>query len=369
MSSRAELAKLLRGNWFLIGLISVVLLGILFHTPLQRLADASSLQTGLVCVVMWMMAAPVPLESVRRTLSHPGPGLLAAIINMGLVPLLALCVAPLLAADLAGGLLVAATVPSTLASAAVWTRKAGGDDTVAILVTLLTNLGCVVVTPLWLVALLGVRVELDLQTLIANLAMIVALPIGLAQLMRLNPGFSRFAEARKSLLATTCQIGILLMVLIGSIQMGARLAIAEGTQALTLAQIVMLILSACGVHVAALVIAWYLSRALEIKRAQRIAVSLSGSQKTLMIGLKLAMDCGVSILPMVVFHVGQLIIDTLIVQRWARQGQGRPKGGQGRGLVRAPKIERLSRIHTASTIHGRLPSWDPRASQQRSKLG
>ena len=39
-----------------------------------------------------------------------------------------------------------------------------------------------------------------------------------------------------------------------------------------------------------------------------------------MVGLLLAIDLGVSILPMVTFHLGQLFVDTLIADRWARQG-------------------------------------------------
>ena len=64
-------------------------------------------------------------------------------------------VAPLLRGDLAVGLLVAAAAPCTLASAAVWTRRAGGNDAVALMVTIGTNLTCFVVTPLWLLVTTG----------------------------------------------------------------------------------------------------------------------------------------------------------------------------------------------------------------------
>ncbi len=338
------LARKLLGNWFLIGLCVVVVVGIVFSDGLGGLAEVGWLRTGIVFGVMWLMAAPVPLESVQQTLRRPAPGLLAAVINMGLVPLLALCVSPLLVYELSGGLLVAATVPSTLASAAVWTRRAGGDDTVAIFVTLLTNLSCVVITPLWLVALLGVHVELDPSALIRDLAWVVMVPIGLAQLMRLSRRFSAAAESQRERLATICQVGILVMVLLGSIQMGQRLSSSSaglpsssaglpGSSAglpsssaglpggsagaqLDMTQLAILIGLASLVHVAALGLAWYLAKALGIERPQQIAVALSGSQKTLMVGLKLAMDCGVSILPMVVYHVSQLLMDTLFVQRW-----------------------------------------------------
>jgi solute carrier family 10 (sodium/bile acid cotransporter), member 7 len=321
MHARPSFIGLLRGNWFLLGLLAVVSIGSYSHAELSPLAELSWLQTALVFSVMWMMAAPVPFELVTRTLSRPLPGLLATAINMGLIPLLTLCLTPLLTPDLAGGLLVASTVPSTLASAAVWTRRAGGDDTVAIFVTLLTNLGCVVITPLWLMLLLGVRIELELSDLVQSLVILVVVPIALAQTMRLSQPFCELAERSKRNWAVLCQCGILLMVLLGSIQMGNRLAADQGNaSSLTLSQLVGVTVAAIAVHVVALVIAWHAAQWLGIARPQRIAVSLSGSQKTLMVGLKLAIDCGVSILPMVVFHISQLLIDTVIVQWWSRGG-------------------------------------------------
>ena len=46
-----------------------------------------------------------------------------------------------------------------------------------------------------------------------------------------------------------------------------------------------------------------------------IAVGISGSQKTLMVGLQVCLDLGITILPMVAFHVAQLLVDTLIADR------------------------------------------------------
>jgi solute carrier family 10 (sodium/bile acid cotransporter), member 7 len=316
-----------RGNWFLIVLVLVVGVGIFWHRPLYWLTGLHSFQSALVFSVMWMMASPIPFSVVRNTLARPSPGLLATAINLGLVPLLTLLTLPFLPADLGGGLIVAAAVPSTLASAAVWTRKGGGDDTVAIMVTLLTNISCVVITPLWLTALLGKTVNLDLGALMLNLLIVVVVPIALAQTMRLHHGFCLFAERRKIMLALLCQFGILIMILLGSIHMGERMEIglpaAEAPvtstpNATTWFAVLMATVAACLVHTSALAIAWWLAVVAGIERPQRIAVSLSGSQKTLMVGLKLAIDCGVSILPMVIYHVSQLIIDTVIVKRWAK---------------------------------------------------
>ena len=52
-------------------------------------------------------------------------------------------------------------------------------------------------------------------------------------------------------------------------------------------------------------------------RPQQIAVGIAGSQKTLMVGLDIAISYfgGLAILPMVVYHFIQLTTDTLIADR------------------------------------------------------
>lgn len=329
----ARLAK----HWFLIGLALVLLAGIFLHEPLKPLAQLSGFQSSVVFIVMWMMAVPVPFALVRGALTRPWPAILASLLNMGLLPLLACAAGFMLNRELGGGLIVAAVIPCTLASAAVLTRKAGGDDTVAIFVTLITNAGCALITPLWIVGLLGQSIHLDLGNLMSSLGWLVLLPMVIAQSMRLLPAFARAANSGKLLLATLCQIGILTMVLLGAIQMGQRLASGDAPS-LSLPQMIALMLICCALHLLTLYAGWMIAAATGIQRPQQIAVALAGSQKTLMIGLKLALDCGVSILPMIVYHVLQLVLDSLLAERWKATAPSTPDmiahGDSPRGDVR-----------------------------------
>jgi sodium/bile acid cotransporter 7 len=54
---------------------------------------------------------------------------------------------------------------------------------------------------------------------------------------------------------------------------------------------------------------------LGFSREDRIAVGIAGSQKTLMVGLQMGLEIKLSILPIVVYHVGQLLLDTIIADR------------------------------------------------------
>ena len=312
-----RVGKILAGNWFIIGLVISLATGLIAHEALTPLAAANWLQSTIVFIVMWMMSVSIPMELIRKSIGRPWPPILASIMNLGFLPVLAYCLSPLLNAELAGGLIIAACVPSTQASAAVWTRKAGGDDTVAVFVTLITNVTCALITPALLVWLIGRSVKIDLWGLATSLFVLVVMPIVIGQTMRVSTQFAVAVNKRKALLSTLCQVGILSMVMLGAVQMGNRLA-STSAAATSLASIALVVALTTVAHVTTLVLAWYLAEATGVERPQRIAVALSGSQKTLMIGLKLAMDCGVSILPMVIYHVGQLIIDALVADWWKR---------------------------------------------------
>jgi sodium/bile acid cotransporter 7 len=66
---------------------------------------------------------------------------------------------------------------------------------------------------------------------------------------------------------------------------------------------------------------WYTAVGLGLSRRETIGVAISGSQKTLMVGLQLCLDCGVSILPMIMYHIGQLLMDTFLADWWLRHSQ------------------------------------------------
>ncbi len=64
-------------------------------------------------------------------------------------------------------------------------------------------------------------------------------------------------------------------------------------------------------------------------RGDRIAVGIAGSQKTLMVGLQVGIELEMSILPIVVFHIGQLLLDTIIADQLR-------KGDPGESSIASP---------------------------------
>jgi len=175
----------------------------------------------------------------------------------------------LLGDDLGSGLIVAAAVPSTLASGAVWTRRAGGDDSVAVLVTLITNSSCFFVTPLLVYLMLGDRIEPgSFQQTIFKLLCFVVIPMALGQVVSIS-----FVQ----ILVMTAAVAV--------------------------------------VHLVGWIAGFCLAGQCNIPRDGQIAVAFSGSQKTLMAGLSTAISMGLNIIPMVAYHAVQLIIDTVLADR------------------------------------------------------
>ena len=68
-------------------------------------------------------------------------------------------------------------------------------------------------------------------------------------------------------------------------------------------------------HVLVLQLGKWLAKTLKMSHPEQIAVAISGSQKTLMVGLSIAVSLHITILPLLAFHSLQLVIDTVIAGR------------------------------------------------------
>jgi len=326
--SRNSLKQRIAQHWFLFTLMLVLTIGFSCWRVLEPLAEAAVVRKTLVFCVMFLMALPLELNKVWQSVRRPWPVLLATIINFGILPAVAWVLSRLLTGDLALGVLVAAATPSTLASAAVWTRRAGGNDAVSLLVTIVTNLSCFIFTPLILYALTGSQLlgqsgELTLGKMIARLALLVVLPMTLAQLLRLHVPFARWATAHKPSFGVSAQLGVLSMVLLGSIGAARELSEPSGDNSLAVTDFMLMVAVVLTIHLSMLYLGHLLGRWTGIEREDRIAVGFSGSQKTLMVGLHVAVTYfgGLAILPMVTYHVGQLLVDTIIADRLRDQGR------------------------------------------------
>lgn len=312
--------KAISRQWFLLALVVCLAIGFGLPDLLRPLAQIGLLRSLITASVLFLMGLTLDAQSIGRAVRRPMPSLLGIGLNTLLVPLLALPALWLLSTELGGGVIVASLVPCTLASAAVWTRKAGGDDGVAMVISVITNLSCFLVAPLGLWLILGRVTEISAVDQITNLALWVVLPMVAGQVLR-RMLLAQWAAEHRVQLATLAQTGILVMVAFGSVASADHIADRpgggmSGGVALEIVAAGTLVI---GIHCVTLAIGVAAARGLGATAAEQIAVGLAGSQKTLMVGLQIALDCGVSVLPMIIYHVGQLMLDTVVAQRWSER--------------------------------------------------
>ena len=318
MTAVNSVLRSFKKNWFLLCLAAAVLSGYFFWSSMVPIADSRPFRNAIVATVLFVMALPLELRAVTFAICRPLPVMLAVGITFGLLPLLCWALSHTLNAELAAGLMVAAATPCSLASAAIWTRRAGGNDSVAILVTIVTNLTCFVISPFWLLVTTGQTVTVDTAgDMVAKLGLLVVVPIIGAQLLRLCSPFAAQATKRKTTLGVFAQLGMLTMVVLGSAKAGRELAGLGPHSDLSPVDFLTMFLAVALTHSAMLWVGHQLGRLLGLERADRIAVGFSGSQKTLVVGLHLAVTYygGLVILPMVTYHIFQLLFDTIIADK------------------------------------------------------
>lgn len=308
-------------QWFLLALATALALGFGFPEPFRPIAQSALIRNSIVVAVMLLLGWTLKPSAISRSVREPRGSVIASLINIFAVPLLTLPLLRFLPSELAGGLAVASLVPCTLATASVWTRAAKGDEAISMMTTVATNLLCFIVAPTGIWLILGAQAEVDLMDQIKGLLIQVVLPLVGGQVLRMI-GLAAFADRCKPILSNTAQVGILVMVLLGSVLSYEKLPSGEaGSEEAGSGGATALIATGAFaglVHLTAVVIGYVAARAAGLPIDKQVAVAISGAQKTLMIGLQLSLDCGVSVIPMVMYHVGQLLIDTLLVKQWNR---------------------------------------------------
>ncbi len=326
-------------QWFLLCLAIVLLAGFLLPHQLAFLANANTLRNIIIASVILMTALVLETSEIWNAMRRPWATLLAVGLNFGVLPLLAwLFASSFLRGELALGLLVAAAAPCTLASAAVWTRRAGGNDAVAIMVTVVTNMACFVLTPLWLAATAGrTDVEINVVEMIWKLALLVVLPMLAAQAMRQNKRLAFWADRQKYFFAVLAQLGILFIVTTGAVMCGLHLSQAEAADSLGLVSFCQMAVCVVIIHVTVLVLGQLVGKVCRMPRGDWIAVGFAGSQKTLPVGLQVAfmIGGGLMILPIVTYHVIQLLTDTIVAD-WLAASKPAGDGLRDKTITTSP---------------------------------
>ncbi|NVK40925.1 MAG: bile acid:sodium symporter [Oceanospirillaceae bacterium] len=297
--------------WFLpLGLCVAIAVALLWPGPGLWLNELDLLP-ALVALIFLINGLQTRTASLRVEPRFGRTFAVAFLINLLLSPLLGWLIVRHAGLDdsLGLGLLVMALVPPTLSSCIVLTGVAGGKTLWALLLTLGLNFLGILTVPLLLGALVGSSIELSPWPLLFKLLQIVLLPFVLGLLLR--PLCGALAAARwLGLVPTLCVIASVWVTLSASQQSLLQLSLP----ALVYLGLLVLLL-----HVALLALSALSAPLLKLDPAERSALLLTASQKTLPVAVSvlvgLGSSTGVAVISCILFHFLQLLLDSFLAPR------------------------------------------------------
>ncbi|GAA5007874.1 bile acid:sodium symporter family protein [Kitasatospora paranensis] len=231
-----------------------------------------------------------------------------------------------LSPQLAGGVLFLTLLPSTVQSSIAFTSMARGNVAAAICAATFSSLLGIVLTPLlaaWLLTGSSAVHVSGGQVLDVVLQLLV--PFAAGQLLR--PWMGPWIVRHRTVTRVVDRGSILLIV---------YAAFGEGVvdgvwSRVTAGQLIWLVVICAVLLAVVLAFSGAASRRLGFDRADRVTIRLCGSKKSLANGLPLATILfpaplvGITVLPLMLFHQIQLMVCTVLAQRWGRQAE-EPQG-------------------------------------------
>ncbi len=307
----------LKKHWFTFGLFFVFVLVLADGTGTLSAAGGWIRAHGgvniVICLIFFFSGTMLDAHKLRSGLMEIRGTLAALFLIFCVSPALAWAASNLpLHREIVTGLFIVSVAPTTLSSAVVMTMAAGGHMAHALLVSVLSNALAVLTIPLTLQLLVGsasssVCVVIDAAAMMAQIAACVLLPLvaGATTRIAFNLRLSAFP-------AVANQALILSMVWVGISQ--ARDLFFQQKD-----QVLVVLLTAAGFHLAMLAIARFLYGRLSLKQAVGIGILFTGSQKTLPLTLMVQASAfpgyPLALVVCVVHHLSQLFIDSCLVTR------------------------------------------------------
>jgi sodium/bile acid cotransporter 7 len=309
----------LRKHWFLL----LVLFGTVGVAVLPGWFAWTGWLDPTICgsVAIFFSAWTLETRSLRSALARPWPAVWATAISYGLVPAMGLAAGQFLGDDDSRvGLLLVTSVPCTLVSAVIWTRMAGGNDAVALLITFSTNCTSWLATTAWLtLAAGGSRASVGAGPLMVKLLVVLVGPVVVGQLLRLPAPLRGLATRHVTGWGVAARLLTVAVMLKAAVEVRNRLD--SDTAVPGLFALGLLALLCLAIHLVGLAAGMWSGRLFGFDRASRIAVAFGGSQKTLPVSLILFdayfQGYPLAVIPIVFYHFGQLIADTFVAERLA----------------------------------------------------
>jgi sodium/bile acid cotransporter 7 len=311
----------IKRNWFIFGIFSALILGIIISDIGILLNRGSFFSTALVILLFFITGLKLPVDSIRSGLKDARVHIYIQLFIFAVVPLY-FYLTTLLFKEVFGpqvliGIYALACLPCTISSCIVFTQSAGGNVVATMFNAAFANIVGVVLSPLLLSLMLktssGSMPASELLGILQKLALMMLLPIGAGQFCRRWLG--SFAVKQNKKLAVLSNIFILLILFFsfsksaGDPEFSGNLKSLAGAYGYLAVSFLLLQGAASGG--AAL---------LHFKYEDRIAVTFTAPKKTLAMGVPLLTTffasqpelLGIALLPLIFYHPWQLFISGIL---------------------------------------------------------
>jgi solute carrier family 10 (sodium/bile acid cotransporter), member 7 len=309
---------------FTLALLAVMLLAWLFPAQGSVQAYFSILTTFAISLLFFLHGARLAPREVLRGATHWKLHLCIFLCTFGLFPLVGFLLhpimLPLLGKQLWVGFLFLCVLPGTVQSAIAFTSLAGGNISAAVCSASASSVIGIFLTPMLLTGLISSStVPTSAWDAILKICAQLLVPFLLGQLAR--PWVFPWTERHVALVRHTDQTSILLVVYTA---FGG--AVSAGIFAQVSPDAALALMIACtGLLAIMLGSIWALGTALGFDRADRIALLFCGSKKSMATGVPMAQLLfsgaagGFAILPLLFFHQLQLVVCSMLAQRFAER--------------------------------------------------
>lgn len=306
----------------LVGIVAAAALA--FVLPARgAFADGFAIAVKLaIALLFFLYGARLSTQEALKGLTNwrlHGVILAFTFVAYPLIGLLARPTTAFLSDELYQGLLFMTLVPSTVQSSVALTGVARGNVSGAVVAASVSPLVGVVATPLLVMWLMGAGsgVHID-ASVFTDIALQLLLPFVLGQLAHnYVPGVGELAKSKATKIVDR---GSIWMVVYSAFSKGVVSGVWSNVSAW---EILFLVAFACALVVAMLWLTRVVPEALGFPREDRVAIQMCGTQKSLATGLPMATvifggaSLGVLIIPLMIYHMCQLIICSAYVSRLA----------------------------------------------------
>mmetsp|Transcript_7498 Transcript_7498/g.46100 ORF Transcript_7498/g.46100 Transcript_7498/m.46100 type:complete len:415 (-) Transcript_7498:220-1464(-) len=323
--------KFLSDNFVPLGLISAIVFGAIFPAP-GKVAASMGLSKVATCGIFFISGLCLRLQDVGKALSSKAALLYGFAMVLMLTPLVGIAVQslPIQPAEFRMGLALFCCMPTSLTSAVTLTTAAGGNAVLALALTIGTNFIGIFTVPFMLSTVMGNlhTSPVAVRPLIFSLVSTVLAPLLAGVVVRASAAtVAEWADKNKKKLSYLSN-SLLITTPWQQVSKSSEKLLSVRPEHLLL-----VVAAGCVLHLFFLVVNMLCVNTVGLGQqekdasiADRKALILVGSQKTLPVAVTVLQqlgpsfgDAGMVVIPCVVAHLMQVLIDSWVVTRWNAQ--------------------------------------------------